>query len=57
MLSFAILLLLFTANGAPIIARNWLGSRYDWPVDGGMVCAGAGHFKGFILATHTRHPY
>ncbi len=34
---YAILLLLFTANGAPSIARNWLGSRYDWPVDGGMV--------------------
>ena len=32
-----LLLLLLVANGAPIIARNRLGNRGDWPVDFGRV--------------------
>ena len=35
MLSVKILLLLFAANGAPIILLKLLGGRYGWPVDGG----------------------
>jgi CDP-2,3-bis-(O-geranylgeranyl)-sn-glycerol synthase len=31
-----ILVLLLVANGAPIVARNWLRRRMDWPVDCGL---------------------
>jgi len=31
-----LLVLLFLANGAPVIARNVLGERFAWPVDGGI---------------------
>lgn len=34
-----LLLLLITANGSPIVARNLLGSRFDRPLDGGKVLA------------------
>ena len=40
MLTTKILLLLFAANGAPIILDKLLGRRYAWPVDGGLVWAG-----------------
>ncbi len=36
MLSIKILLLLFIANGAPILLHKWLDRRYDWPVDCGV---------------------
>lgn len=29
------LLLLLVANGAPLLARWWLGKRFAWPLDGG----------------------
>jgi CDP-diglyceride synthetase len=32
-----VLCLLIVANGAPIIARNLLGERYNRPIDGGVV--------------------
>ncbi len=35
-LDLKLLLLLFVANGAPIIARRLLGRCCAWPVDGGM---------------------
>lgn len=31
-----LLVLLFLANGAPVIARNILGDRFAWPVDAGV---------------------
>lgn len=31
-----LLLLLGTANGAPILARRLLGDRWAWPIDGGL---------------------
>jgi len=37
MLTAQILLLLFAANGAPILLRKWLDDRYAWPVDGGWI--------------------
>jgi CDP-2,3-bis-(O-geranylgeranyl)-sn-glycerol synthase len=37
MLTIKILLLLFAANGAPIILRKLLDKRYDGPVDFGLV--------------------
>ncbi|MGI9336831.1 MAG: CDP-archaeol synthase, partial [Gammaproteobacteria bacterium] len=30
------LILLLTANGAPIVARNLLGNRCSWPIDAGV---------------------
>ncbi len=33
---FELLVLLFLANGAPVIARNILGKRFAWPVDAGI---------------------
>ena len=36
---FILLLLLLTANGSPIVARNVMGSRFDSPLDGGRVLA------------------
>jgi len=36
MLAAKILLLLITANGAPIILKKLLGNRWAWPVDGGL---------------------
>jgi CDP-2,3-bis-(O-geranylgeranyl)-sn-glycerol synthase len=30
-----LVLLLFIANGTPILAKLWLGERLAWPVDGG----------------------
>ncbi|MDD5033999.1 MAG: CDP-archaeol synthase [Methylococcaceae bacterium] len=35
MMTAKILLLLFVANGAPILLSKWLEDRYAWPVDGG----------------------
>ncbi len=37
MIEAKILLVLFIANGAPIILRTLLDKRFDWPVDGGGV--------------------
>ncbi len=37
MLEFELLLLLLTANGAPIIARWLSGSHFAWPLDGGLL--------------------
>lgn len=37
MFAYQILLLLFMANGAPIILCRLLGGRFDWPVDFGLV--------------------
>jgi hypothetical protein len=36
MLTLKLLLLLLAANGAPILVRKVLGSRYAWPLDRGM---------------------
>ena len=36
MLTFKLIILLLAANGAPIMARKVLGSRYAWPLDGGV---------------------
>jgi CDP-2,3-bis-(O-geranylgeranyl)-sn-glycerol synthase len=33
---FAALILLVSANGAPVLTRKILDSRYAWPVDGGV---------------------
>lgn len=30
------LILLVSANGAPVLTRTLLGGRYEWPVDGGI---------------------
>jgi hypothetical protein len=35
MLTFKLLLLLLAANGAPILIRKILGTRYAWPLDSG----------------------
>ena len=35
LLDLQLLLLLITANGIPILARKWLGSRWDGAIDGG----------------------
>ncbi len=32
----AALILLVSANGAPVLARKLLGRRFEWPVDGGI---------------------
>lgn len=37
MIEAKILLLLFAANGAPIVLSKCLDGRYDWPVDGGRL--------------------
>ncbi len=37
MFVFESLLLLFAANGAPIILCKMLGKRFDWPVDFGLL--------------------
>ena len=34
---FELILLLLTANGAPIVARWLAGSRFAWPLDGGLL--------------------
>ncbi len=39
MQELVMLLLLLTANGSPIVARNLLGSRLDAPLDAGMTLA------------------
>jgi hypothetical protein len=39
MLEIELILLLMTANGAPIILRWLLGARYTWPLDGGLLLA------------------
>ncbi|MDH3947461.1 MAG: CDP-archaeol synthase [Gammaproteobacteria bacterium] len=39
MLEIELILLLMTANGAPIILRWLLGTRYAWPLDGGLLLA------------------
>ncbi len=31
-----LLVLLFAANGAPVLARKLFGERFAWPVDGGL---------------------
>lgn len=36
MLEFKILLLIIIANGAPVILRKLLGSRFAWPLDGNI---------------------
>ncbi len=33
----AALILLISANGAPVLTRSLLGRRYAWPVDAGMI--------------------
>lgn len=38
-LELKLLLLLLIANGAPIVARNLLGERLTWPLDGGLKTA------------------
>jgi len=38
-LELKLLILLIIANGAPILARNLLGERFNWPVDGGRTTA------------------
>jgi hypothetical protein len=35
-LELKLLILLIIANGAPILARNLLGDRFTWPLDGGL---------------------
>jgi CDP-2,3-bis-(O-geranylgeranyl)-sn-glycerol synthase len=35
-LSLQLLLLLAVANGAPIVAKKWLGKRWNTPLDGGL---------------------
>ncbi len=30
------LILLISANGAPVLARKFLNHRYSWPIDGGL---------------------
>lgn len=37
MLAFHILILLFAANGAPLILARLLGERGNWRVDGGLI--------------------
>jgi hypothetical protein len=37
MLDYKILLLMFIANGAPIILHKVLDKRFDWPVDFGLI--------------------
>jgi hypothetical protein len=51
------LLLLLVANGAPILARCWLGSRLDRPLDGGRrfidgrpLLGGAKSWRGVMAA-------
>ena len=39
MLEIELLLLLITANGAPIVIRWLSGTRYAWPVDAGLILA------------------
>ena len=39
MLEIELILLLMTANGAPIILRWLLGTRYAWPLDAGLLLA------------------
>lgn len=39
MLEFELILLLLSANGAPIVARWLSGSRFAWPLDGGLLLA------------------
>ncbi len=35
LIEFKLLVLLFVANGTPILAKRLLGSRFAWPVDAG----------------------
>lgn len=46
MLASKILLLLFAANGAPILLRKLLGNRCAWPVDAGWALPDSGRFLG-----------
>ncbi|MGD8590062.1 MAG: CDP-archaeol synthase [Chromatiales bacterium] len=39
MIELKLLLLLLIANGTPILARHLLGSRFDFPLDGGTTTA------------------
>jgi CDP-diglyceride synthetase len=34
-----LLVLLTAANGAPVLLTRWLGDRWAWPLDGGIVLA------------------
>jgi CDP-2,3-bis-(O-geranylgeranyl)-sn-glycerol synthase len=37
MLTLKLIFLLVLANGVPILLNKWLGRRYAWPIDGGML--------------------
>ena len=39
MLEIELILLLVTANGAPILFHWWLQQRFAWPLDGGLLLA------------------
>lgn len=39
MLELQLLLLLFAANSAPVLARNFFGSRWQAAIDGGLIMA------------------
>ena len=41
-----LVLLLFIANGTPILAKLWLGGRFAWPVDGGRRLSDGYHLFG-----------
>lgn len=46
MLEFKLFLLLLVANGAPIVTRKLLGSRFDMALDGGMRTPGGRRWLG-----------
>jgi hypothetical protein len=61
-LEFKLLLILIAANGTPVILHRWLGGRFSWPLDGGMLFSDGypllgssktwrGFFSGMVGAT------
>lgn len=58
------LLLLVLANGAPIIVRQWLGARFDTPLDGGHrfidgrpLLGGSKSWRGVVVALLVTTPF